>query len=121
MLRIRMSRMGGKKDPHYRVVVAERRGPRDGRFVESVGYYNPALNPIRLHLDLERVDYWIGMGAQPSETVRSLIRKVRTQAEAPAEAPGEAPAEAPAEVIETAAEEKVEEAVVVEGDAPEVS
>ncbi|MFH1964213.1 MAG: 30S ribosomal protein S16 [Acidobacteriota bacterium] len=112
MLRIRMSRMGGKKDPHYRVVVAERRGPRDGRFVESVGYYNPALNPIRLNLDLERVDYWIGMGAQPSETVRSLIRKVRTQAETPAEAP--------AEVLETAAEEKVEEAVVVEGDAPEV-
>jgi len=107
-----MSRMGGKKDPHYRVVVAERRGPRDGRFVESVGYYNPALNPIRLNLDLERVDYWIGMGAQPSETVRSLIRKVRTQAETPAEAP--------AEVLETAAEEKVEEAVVVEGDAPEV-
>ena len=54
MLRIRMSRMGGKNDPHYRVVVAERRGPRDGRFVESVGYYNPALNPIRLNLDLAR-------------------------------------------------------------------
>lgn len=109
MLRIRMSRMGGKKDPHYRVVVAERRGPRDGRFVESVGYYNPALNPIRLKLDLERVDYWIGMGAQPSETVRSLIRKVKTQAEMPAE------------VLETAVEEKVEEAAVVEGDAPENS
>ena len=46
-----MTRMGGKKDPHYRVVVAERRGPRDGRFVESVGYYNPAMNPVRLNLD----------------------------------------------------------------------
>jgi len=109
LLRIRMSRMGGKKDPHYRVVVAERRGPRDGRFVESVGYYNPALNPIRLKLDLERIDYWIGMGAQPSETVRSLIRKVRTQAEMSAE------------VLETAVEEKVEEAAVVEGDAPDNS
>jgi len=109
LLRIRMTRMGGKKDPHYRVVIAEKRGPRDGRFVESVGYYNPALNPIRLNLDLERVDYWIGQGAQPSETVRSLIRKVRSQEVAPVE------------VLETAAKEKVEETAVVEVEAPEKS
>lgn len=79
-----MTRMGGKKDPHYRVVVAEKRGPRDGRFVESVGYYNPALNPVRLNLDLERVDYWIGKGAQPSETVKSLINRVKNQGDVPA-------------------------------------
>lgn len=109
MLRIRMTRMGGKKDPHYRVVVAERRGPRDGRFVESVGYYNPAMNPVRLNLDLERVDYWIGIGAQPSETVRSLIRKVKSQEEAPAK------------VLETVAKDKAEKAAVVEVDAPEKS
>jgi len=102
-----MTRMGGKKDPHYRVVVAERRGPRDGRFVESVGYYNPALNPIRLNMDLERVDYWIGKGAQPSETVKSLIKKVRAQEEAPVEMP------------ETASKKKAEKAVVAEDDAPE--
>jgi small subunit ribosomal protein S16 len=101
--------MGGKKDPHYRVVVAERRGPRDGRFVESVGYYNPAMDPVRLNLDMERVDYWIGIGAQPSETVRSLIRKVKSQEEAPAK------------VLETAAKVEAETAAVVEVDAPEKS
>lgn len=78
MLRIRLSRHGAKKDPHYRVVVSEKSSPRDGRFLEIVGHYNPALKPIRLHLDLERVDYWVSQGAQPSETVRSLIRRVRS-------------------------------------------
>ncbi|HXK61217.1 MAG TPA: 30S ribosomal protein S16 [Acidobacteriota bacterium] len=80
MLRIRLARHGGKKDPHYRVVVAERRSPRDGDFVEIVGYYNPAMNPVRLNLDLEKIDRWISHGAQPSETVRSLINKVRQPA-----------------------------------------
>jgi len=78
LLRIRLSRHGAKKDPHYRVVVSEKSSPRDGRFLEIVGHYNPALKPIRLHLDLERVDYWVSQGAQPSETVRSLIRRVRS-------------------------------------------
>jgi len=82
LLRIRLTRRGAKKDPHYRVVVAEKASPRDGRFVEIVGYYNPALDPVRLHLDLERVDYWVKNGAQPSETVRTLIRRAREQREA---------------------------------------
>ena len=82
MLRIRLTRRGAKKDPHYRVVVAEKASPRDGRFVEIVGYYNPALDPVRLHLDLERVDYWLEKGAQPSETVRTLIRRVKEKREA---------------------------------------
>ena len=113
MLRIRMTRMGGKKDPHYRVVVAEKRGPRDGRFVEKVGYYNPSLNPIRLKLDLERVDYWIGKGAQPTETVRTLIRKVKTQETTPVEEP-----EAAAEDKDKAAE--VDDAAeAAKADAPE--
>ncbi|MDA2924359.1 30S ribosomal protein S16 [Acidobacteria bacterium AH-259-G07] len=77
MLRIRLSRHGAKKDPHYRVVVAERSRARDGRFVEIVGYYNPALKPVRLNLDLDRIDYWVKRGAQPSQTVRALINKVR--------------------------------------------
>ena len=111
MLRIRMTRKGGKKDPHYRVVVAEKRGPRDGRFVEGVGYYNPALDPVRLKLDLERVDYWIGKGAQPSETVRSLINKVKAQEKEPVEAPVEVPA--------TVTENKKDaEVAVVEDEAP---
>jgi small subunit ribosomal protein S16 len=75
---IRLRRMGRKKQPHYRVVVADSRRARDGRFVESLGYYRPLTDPARLVLDLERVDYWIGNGAIPSDTVRSLIKRART-------------------------------------------
>jgi len=77
LLRIRLSRHGAKKDPHYRLVVSERSSPRDGRFLEIVGHYNPALKPVRLDLKLDRIDYWIEKGAQPSETVRALIKKVK--------------------------------------------
>lgn len=77
MLRIRLSRHGRKKDPHFRVVVAEKHKAREGRFVEIVGYYNPALKPVRLNLDLDRIDHWVKQGAQPSNTVRVLINKVR--------------------------------------------
>ena len=90
MLRIRLTRRGSKKDPHYRVVVTERSNPRDGRFHEIVGYYNPALEPVRLHLDLDRIDHWLRIGAQPTETVRTLIRRVRSQQEAE-ETPKEEP------------------------------
>ena len=86
MLRIRLSRHGAKKDPHYRVVVTDKRSPRDGRFVEIVGYYNPALKPVRLHLDLERVDYWVGQGAQPSVTVQGLVNRVRAESQPEPEA-----------------------------------
>ena len=79
MLRIRLSRHGAKKDPHYRVVVAERTSPRDGRFLEILGYYNPALKPVRLSLNLERIDHWMKLGAQPSGTVTRLISRVRQQ------------------------------------------
>ena len=79
MLRIRLTRRGAKKNPHYRVVVTERSSPRDGRFQEIVGHYNPALEPVQLHLDLERVDHWIEKGAQPTRTVKTLIRRVRAQ------------------------------------------
>jgi len=74
---IRLRRMGRKKQPHYRIVVAESEHPRDGRFVESLGFYKPLSAPARLVVDLERVDYWIGKGAQPSGTVQSLIKKAR--------------------------------------------
>lgn len=76
-VRIRLRRMGRKKQPHYRVVVADSRAPRDGRIVENLGYYRPKATPARLVLDLERVDYWIGHGAKPSETVSSLVRRAR--------------------------------------------
>lgn len=67
--------MGAKKKPFYRVIVAEKRSKRDGRFVEIVGHYNPLSNPAQLVLNHERVSYWIRCGAQPTDTVRSLIRK----------------------------------------------
>ena len=70
--------MGRKKQPHYRIVVADSLSPRDGRFVESLGYYKPLTQPARLVLDMERVDHWLGQGAQPSGTVKSLISKART-------------------------------------------
>lgn len=77
-VRIRLKRMGRKKAPHYRVVVADANSPRDGRFVETLGYYKPLSQPARLVLDLERVDYWIGQGASASNTVSTLIDKART-------------------------------------------
>ena len=74
MLSIRLTRMGAKKKPFYRIIVAEKRSKRDGRFVESVGYYDPCRNPADLKINRERVSYWIERGAQPSETVRSLLK-----------------------------------------------
>ncbi len=69
--------MGRKKQPHYRVVVADSTSPRDGRFIETLGYYKPLTSPARLVLDLERVDHWLKEGALPSGTVQSLITKAR--------------------------------------------
>lgn len=69
--------MGRKKQPHYRIVVSDSSAPRDGRFVETLGYYRPLAEPARLVLDLQRVDHWIAEGASPSDTVRSLISKAR--------------------------------------------
>ena len=76
-VRIRLRRMGRKKQPHYRVVVADSAAPRDGKFVESLGYYKPLTEPARLVLDLERVDYWLSQGATPSHTVHNLVTKAR--------------------------------------------
>ena len=74
MLTIRLSRIGKKKKPYYRVVVIERTRPRDGRIKEAVGTYDPLKKPAEIKLDADRVKYWIGQGAQPSDTVRSFIR-----------------------------------------------
>lgn len=74
MLAIRLSRFGKKKKPFYRVVVTEKTRPRNGRFVEIVGTYDPLKKPAEVKLDAERIKYWLGCGAQPSDTVRSFIR-----------------------------------------------
>ncbi len=76
MVKIRLRRMGAKKAPYYRIVVADSRVPRDGRFIEEVGTYNPAADSDKLKVDMERVKYWIANGAQPTDTVRGLIKKV---------------------------------------------
>ncbi len=75
-VKIRLRRMGQKKAPFYRVVVADSRSPRDGRFIEEVGTYNPMTNPSEIKLDMEKVNEWIKNGAQPTDTVKTLISKV---------------------------------------------
>ena len=76
MVKIRLRRVGAKKAPYYRIVVADSRAPRDGRFIEEVGPYNPAVESEKLKVNMDRVQYWIANGAQPTDTVRGLIKKV---------------------------------------------
>ncbi len=101
MVRIRLRRMGAKRQPSYRVVVANSEDPRDGRFLEIIGFYNPRTDPPTVELEAERARYWLSVGAQPSDAVAHLLQKagVMPQAAAPA---AEAPAPAP--VGETASE-----------------
>ena len=75
MVKIRLKRMGAKKAPFYRVVVADSRYPRDGRFIEEIGTYNPLKEPTELKVDAERAQQWIKDGAQPTDTVRILLKK----------------------------------------------
>ena len=75
MVKIRLRRMGAKKAPFYRIVVADSRYPRDGRFIEEIGTYNPFVNPAELKVDVDRAQAWIKTGAQPTETVRDLLKK----------------------------------------------
>lgn len=73
--RIRLKRMGAKKKPFYRIVVADSRSPRDGKFIEEIGYYDPCKNPAEVKVDDEKAVKWLQTGAQPSETVRALLKK----------------------------------------------
>lgn len=73
--RIRLRRMGAKKKPFYRIVVADSRAPRDGRFIEEIGHYDPMKNPAEVQVDDEKAVKWLRSGAQPSETVRALLNK----------------------------------------------
>ncbi|MBQ8213516.1 MAG: 30S ribosomal protein S16 [Clostridia bacterium] len=74
-VKMRLRRMGAKKAPFYRVIVADSRSPRDGRFIEEIGYYNPLTNPAEIKIDAEKAKKWIDNGAQPTETVKSLLKK----------------------------------------------
>ncbi len=74
-VKIRMKRMGAKKKPFYRLVVADSRSPRDGRFIEELGYYNPVSEPVQLKIDVEKAEKWLNNGAQPTDTVKALFKK----------------------------------------------
>lgn len=121
MVRIRLRRMGAKKRPFYRIVVADRRCSRDGRFIENIGYYDPTAQPPVLKLDEEKAQSWIDKGAQPSDTARGLLKragllggqsdasKARAEAKAEAKKKSKAKAEAPA-IVEEAPAVEAEEA-----------
>jgi small subunit ribosomal protein S16 len=127
--------VGSKKNPIWRVVVADQRSPRDGRFIETIGHYNPQTDPSTIRIDEERLQHWLARGAQPTGTVKQLVKayakgvpggtatapavpEVPTQPEAPAPEAEAAPAEAEAEAAEEAV---VEEAVVEEVAAEEAA
>lgn len=75
MVKIRLRRMGAKKAPYYRIIVADSRSPRDGRFIEEIGTYNPMLEPTEFKVDADKVRAWIQKGAQPTDTVKALLKK----------------------------------------------
>ena len=75
MVKIRLRRMGAKKAPFYRIVVADSRSPRDGAFIEELGYYNPLTTPVEIKIDNEKAIEWMKNGAQPTDTVRALLKK----------------------------------------------
>jgi len=86
MVRIRLRREGSLNNPYYKVVVADGRSPRDGKFIEIIGNYDPKVKDANSNIDLDRADYWVGKGAQPSVTVASIIKKARKAATAAAAA-----------------------------------
>lgn len=78
-VKIRLKRMGSKKNPFYRVIVADSRSPRDGRFIDELGYYNPTTQPAQINIDVEKANAWLNNGAQPTDTVKSLFKKAGVQ------------------------------------------
>ena len=123
-VRIRLRRMGTKKKPQYRVVVADSRSPRDGRFLDTIGTYNPRLDPAEINIDRDKALEWLESGAEPSDTARSLLSKVGVwqrfkTGEWPAEAPRPEPAPMPApEVVVEPAPAPAPEVVVEPAPAP---
>ena len=119
MVRIRLRRMGAKKKPFYRIVVSDKRSPRDGRFIETIGTYDPLTKPETVTLQHPRAAHWLGVGAQPSEAVARLLKGASllddqgkpVPYEVPAEPVAQAVAEAPVAAAEPVAAEAVTEAV----------
>ena len=98
-VRVRLTRVGSKKNPIWRVVVSDQRSPRDGRFIETIGHYNPQTEPSTIVIDEERFQHWVSRGAQPTNTVKQLVR-AQSKGAAPVAVAEPEPAEAPAAVAE---------------------
>jgi small subunit ribosomal protein S16 len=106
MVRIRLRRIGKRKQPAYRVVVADSRSPRDGRFIENIGRYQPRVHPSLIEIDEERALHWLHRGAQPSDPVKVLLQKIGIWARFTGQAPPEPPAAEPTEAqVEADADE----------------
>lgn len=114
MLRIRLSRVGAKKQPSYRIVVADVESKRDGRVVERIGHYNPRTEPLEYRIDEDRALYWLSVGAQPSDPVRRLLAKQGTLDRLERLRAGESLEVLTAEFLGVAIEEEPEEPVVAE-------
>ena len=113
-VRVRLTRVGSKKNPIWRVVVADGRAPRDGRSIETIGHYNPQTQPSRIVIDRERLQHWLDRGAQPSNTVRKLMRAENTGFEIPKSA---APTPAPKRAAPVEAEAAIDAEAPAEPDA----
>jgi small subunit ribosomal protein S16 len=108
LVKIRLKRMGAKKRPFYRLVVADSRSPRDGRFIEEVGTYDPIANPAKVQIDADRVRDWMSKGARPSDIARKLLEQQGVLQRAPRPRAGAAPAAAATAVAALAAAEEQE-------------
>ena len=120
MVRIRLRRQGAKKQPTYRVVVADQRSPRDGRFIENIGFYDPRTDPPTIRVKADRALHWLGVGAQPSDAVLRMLKKTGIwQQFKGIEFEPEAEAEAVADISEAEAEAEVAGEAEAEAEAPE--
>jgi small subunit ribosomal protein S16 len=128
-VRVRLTRVGSNKNPIWRVVVADQRSPRDGRFIETIGHYNPQTNPSTITIDEERFQHWVARGAQPTNTVKQLVKAhakgvaagTSTGSAGVSQAPAaivepEADAEAPSDVVEERAEATVAETAAADAE-----
>jgi small subunit ribosomal protein S16 len=117
-VRVRLTRVGGKKNPIWRVVVSDQRSPRDGRFIETIGHYNPQTDPSTIVIDEERFQHWVSRGAQPTNTVKKLV-KAHSQGMAGGTSTGSAGvSQAPVAVAEPEAAEAEAESPAAEPEAP---